>query len=72
MHLGLSAILKRLDPRRPSERKREKAEIQLRADHEFIKGHIAQRGPCPGLNALSNHGFLFVFTSTSYAVPPAV
>jgi hypothetical protein len=29
-------------------------------DHAYIKGHTAQRGPCPGLNALANHGFLYV------------
>lgn len=27
-------------------------------DHEYIRGDIANRGPCPGLNALANQGYL--------------
>ncbi len=27
-------------------------------DHSYIRGNIADRGPCPGLNALANQGYL--------------
>lgn len=27
-------------------------------DHEYIRGDIETRGPCPGLNALANQGYL--------------
>ena len=26
--------------------------------HEYVRGNIQQRSPCPGLNALANHGYL--------------
>jgi hypothetical protein len=28
------------------------------ADHVYIRGDIVNRGPCPGLNALANQGYL--------------
>ena len=28
-------------------------------DHTYIKGDIENRGPCPGLNALANMGYLY-------------
>ena len=27
-------------------------------DHTYIRGDIENRGPCPGLNALANQGYL--------------
>lgn len=27
-------------------------------DHTYIKGDVENRGPCPGLNALANMGYL--------------
>lgn len=32
-------------------------------DHAYVKGDIENRGPCPGLNALANMGYLY---RTSY------
>lgn len=29
-------------------------------DHYYTRGNITDRGPCPGLNALANQGYLFV------------
>lgn len=29
-------------------------------DHYYARGNITDRGPCPGLNALANQGYLFV------------
>ena len=28
-------------------------------DHAYIRGDIENRGPCPGLNALANQGYLY-------------
>ncbi|KAM0329874.1 hypothetical protein ACHAQA_004039 [Verticillium albo-atrum] len=39
----------------------EKQRISVDGEHEFVAPNIKggdQRGPCPGLNALSNHGYL--------------
>lgn len=30
------------------------------ADHTYIRGHESQRSPCPFLNALANHNYLYV------------
>jgi len=62
MRLGLSAILKGVVPRRrPQQQQRKLEETEIRAaDHAYVKGHTTHRGPCPGLNALANHGFLYV------------
>ena len=27
-------------------------------DHAYIRGDVENRGPCPGLNALANQGYL--------------
>lgn len=32
----------------------------LDGDHSYLRGNIATRGPCPGLNALANQGYLYV------------
>jgi hypothetical protein len=29
------------------------------SDHAYIRGDITNRGPCPGLNALANQGYLY-------------
>ena len=29
-------------------------------DHAYIRGESANRGPCPGLNALANQGYLYL------------
>ena len=34
-------------------------------DHTYIKGGQINRGPCPGLNALANQGWLFVVNHLS-------
>jgi hypothetical protein len=41
------------------ERSQEIAKIQ-HVDHVYVRGNIANRGPCPGLNALANQGYLYV------------
>ena len=39
-------------------------------DHVYIRGDIENRGPCPGLNALANQGYLYIpsFTLTEVDV----
>lgn len=32
--------------------------IKTDADGVHVRGAIYRRGPCPGLNALANHGYL--------------
>lgn len=34
-------------------------------DHSYFLGNVANRGPCPGLNALANHGYLYVAVTLS-------
>jgi hypothetical protein len=34
------------------------APASINDDHTYIKGNIESRGPCPGLNALANQGYL--------------
>jgi hypothetical protein len=33
------------------------------ADHTYIRGHESQRSPCPFLNSLANHNYLYVYSS---------
>ena len=35
-------------------------------DHAYIKGDIETRGPCPGLNALANQGYLYTSFSLCF------
>jgi hypothetical protein len=41
-----------------------KSEVEVPDDlnHKYVRGNIEDRGPCPGLNALANQGYLYVFT----------
>jgi len=38
--------------------KKSQVETHDNVDHTYIRGDIANRGPCPGLNALANQGYL--------------
>jgi hypothetical protein len=38
--------------------KKDKAGLIYSQDHTYIKGDPEHRGPCPGLNALANQGWL--------------
>lgn len=37
-------------------------------DHSYVRGLPDSRGPCPGLNALANMGYLFVALSFSLSL----
>jgi len=57
MYLGIFNSLRGLLTFGSQGRKQEIAAFQF-DDHSYIRGNIANRGPCPGLNALANQGFL--------------
>jgi Peroxidase, family 2 len=46
----------------------EKAPVKLLddEDHTYIRGAIENRGPCPGLNALANQGYLYLMIYASH------
>lgn len=57
--LTLFSFLKGLVTFRSQAQTQEIAKAQ-QADHEYVRGNIVNRGPCPGLNALANQGYLYV------------
>jgi len=57
MHLGISNVLRGLFTFKFQDKKGEITDSQS-DDHSYIRGNIADRGPCPGLNALANQGYL--------------
>jgi len=57
VHASLSSLLKGTLKPKSRERSEEIAKTQ-REDHEYARGHIDTRGPCPGLNSLANQGYL--------------
>jgi hypothetical protein len=59
MHLGIINSLRSLLTFGTTEKAKEITDFQS-DDHSYIRGSIVNRGPCPGLNALANQGYLFV------------
>jgi hypothetical protein len=59
VHVNLFSFLKSIVSFGSRERKKEIAKIQ-QEDHEYARGNIESRGPCPGLNSLANQGYLYV------------
>ncbi|KAK3682226.1 Chloroperoxidase [Podospora appendiculata] len=57
MYLPVSGILQSFFRSRSSDPREEIASVQSE-DHTYERGNIAHRGPCPGLNALANQGYL--------------
>jgi hypothetical protein len=57
MHLGIISALKGLLTFGSQKQKKEITHSPF-DDHSYIRGNIADRGPCPGLNALANQGYL--------------
>ena len=53
MHLSIFNIFKSLFNRGYL-----KEQAKYHSDHTYIKGPVEARGPCPGLNALANMGYL--------------
>ncbi|KAJ4359702.1 uncharacterized protein N0V89_000258 [Didymosphaeria variabile] len=56
MYLSLSNIL--AAPFRKTPATESRVNIVDEVDYTYIKGNIESRGPCPGLNALANHGYI--------------
>ncbi len=56
MYLTLSNILKTLFTGGYENNSQPPSNIN--DDHTYIKGNIENRGPCPGLNALANQGYM--------------
>jgi hypothetical protein len=60
MHLTATNIVKSVVTS-PFQKKGQKpADSQSSDDHAYIRGDVANRGPCPGLNALANQGYLYL------------
>ncbi|KAK0630975.1 Chloroperoxidase [Bombardia bombarda] len=60
MHLTLTGLFRGLLGFGSNEARRGKEveKIKGEEDHAYVRGNIANRGPCPGLNALANQGYL--------------
>jgi len=57
MHFSIFTALENIFSTKNAERDRKVAELKA-ADHTYIRGAVDGRGPCPGLNALCNQGYL--------------
>lgn len=60
MYLSLTDLIRGLLTFNVSAEKKKVFTNAKGGDHYYARGSIADRGPCPGLNALSNSGLLFV------------
>lgn len=60
MYLGLTDLIKGLLTFSVSAKNNKILTNSKGSDHHYVRGNIADRGPCPGLNSLSNSGYLFV------------
>jgi hypothetical protein len=58
MYLGFIDLIKGLLTFNVSARNRTVLTNSKGGDHYYARGNITDRGPCPGLNALSNSGYL--------------
>ena len=59
MYFTVSNAVKGIFTFDTKEREAERAKIRGE-DHSYIRLNIADRAPCPGLNALANQGYLCV------------
>jgi len=58
MYLSVTNIVKSFFTRGFKQKGKEATDFQDDHDHAYIRGDIADRSPCPGLNALANQGYL--------------
>jgi hypothetical protein len=58
MYLSLTNIVKSFFTSGFQKKGQKPTNSQSNDDHAYIRGDIANRGPCPGLNALANQGYL--------------
>jgi hypothetical protein len=66
MYLGFIDLIKGLLTFNVSARNRTVLTNSKGGDHYYARGNITDRGPCPGLNALSNSGYLSVHCHPIY------
>jgi len=57
VYASLFSLLRGIFTFRSRDQSQESAKTQ-QVDHVYVRGNIANRGPCPGLNALANQGYL--------------
>lgn len=60
MYLGLTDLTKGLLTSNVLAENKKVLTNSKGSDHYYARGNITDRGPCPGLNSLSNSGFLSV------------
>lgn len=60
MYLDLTDLIKGLLTFNVPAEKKKVLTNSKGGDHDYARGNITDRGPCPGVNALANSGFLFV------------
>jgi len=58
MYLSLTNIVKNAFTSGSQAKEQNHTEVSRDDDHAYIRGDITARGPCPGLNALANQGYL--------------
>jgi len=58
MYLSVFNAVKAVFSFNTKEREAEIAKIRQETDHSYIRLNVADRAPCPGLNALANQGYL--------------
>lgn len=59
MYLTLTNVVKNIFTSSSHAGGKKTPESPSSEDHVYIRGDIVDRGPCPGLNALANQGFLY-------------
>jgi hypothetical protein len=60
MYLGLIDLIKGVLTFNTSAKNKPVLTNSKGGDHYYARGNITDRGPCPGLNSLSNSGYLLV------------
>jgi len=58
MYLSITNIVKSVFTSPFQKKGQDPKQLESNTDHAYIKGEIGNRGPCPGLNALANQGYL--------------
>jgi hypothetical protein len=59
MYVSLTNIVKSIFSSGYTKKGQKPTNSLLDEDHTYIKGNPDDRGPCPGLNALANQGYLY-------------
>jgi hypothetical protein len=58
MYVGVTNIVKSFFTSGFQKESQKPTDAPSTDDHAYIRGDVANRGPCPGLNALANQGYL--------------